>query len=214
MNTTWIGIIAAAVLLSFSVILLGGQTIRSRMEKPVGWGYLTLLVLPFTTGISVLLLWTGGEAVQTLRMVLLCSFLPLVAVIDHREMIIPNRLLLWMLAYWGLAMGMFLLQDPGNGWDVLVDSLLGGLIGASPLLVRLISKGGIGMGDIKLFTMVGLYVGKEDILRAMFLSLLLALIVLAVRKLRKRLAKREEVSFGPFVAVGTMLMVLMNIPIF
>ena len=70
------------------------------------------------------------------------------------------------------------------------------------------------MGDIKLFTMVGLYVGKEDILRAMFLSLLLALIVLAVRKLRKRLAKREEVSFGPFVAVGTMLMVLMNIPIF
>ena len=97
--------------------------------------------------------------------------------------------------------------------EYLVNALTGGLIGASPFLVRLISKGGIGMGDIKLFAVVGLYVGKEDILRAMFFSLVLALIVLLGKRIRKQIGRKDQVSFGPYVAVGTILMVFMNIPL-
>ena len=214
MSTIWIGTILSALLLTVSILVLGGYTIRSRMERPIAWGRLVLLDLPFVLGITVLLLWAGMDAAYILRVSILSSFLPLVAVIDHREMIIPNRILLWMLTYWGLAMA---LQDWQMGYpdpNVLLDSVLGGLIGASPLLVRLVSKGGIGMGDIKLFAIVGLYVGKQDILRAMFLSLVISLFVLLGRKLRKKLAKKQEVSFGPFVAAGTMLMVVMNVPIF
>ena len=144
---------------------------------------------------------------------MLSAFLPLVAEIDRRELIIPNRLLLQMLAYWGLVMGMYMLRLKAFDLTVLTDSLLGGLIGASPLLVRLVSKGGIGMGDIKLFALVGLYVGKEDVLRAMFLSLVIALFVMLGRKLRKQLEKKQEISFGPYVAIGTMLMLIMNIPL-
>ena len=214
MSTIWIGTILSALLLTVSILVLGGYTIRSRMERPIAWGRLVLLDLPFVLGITVLLLWAGMDAAYILRVSILSSFLPLVAVIDHREMIIPNRILLWMLTYWGLAMALQIWQMDYPNPNVLLDFILGGLIGASPLLVRLVSKGGIGMGDIKLFTVVGLYVGKQDILRAMFLSLVIALFVLLGRKLRKKLEKKQEVSFGPFVAAGTMLMVVMNVPIF
>lgn len=214
MSTIWIGTILSALLLTVSILVLGGYTIRSRMERPIAWGRLVLLDLPFVLGITVLLLWAGMDAAYILRVSILSSFLPLVAVIDHREMIIPNRILLWMLTYWGLAMVLQVWQMGYPDPDVLLDFILGGLIGASPLLVRLVSKGGIGMGDIKLFAIVGLYVGKQDILRAMFLSLVIALFVLLGRKLRKKLEKKQEVSFGPFVAVGTMLMLVMNVPIF
>ena len=214
MSTIWIGTILSALLLTVSILVLGGYTIRSRMERPIAWGRLVLLDLPFVLGITVLLLWAGMDAAYILRVSILSSFLPLVAVIDHREMIIPNRILLWMLTYWGLAMALQVWQMGYPDPNVLLDSVLGGLIGASPLLVRLVSKGGIGMGDIKLFAIVGLYVGKQDILRAMFLSLVIALFVLLGRKLRKKLEKKQEVSFGPFVAAGTMLMVVMNVPIF
>ncbi|MBQ9871442.1 MAG: prepilin peptidase [Eubacterium sp.] len=214
MSTIWIGTIISALLLSVSILVLGGYTIRSRMERPIAWGRLVLLDLSFVLGITVLLLWAGMDAAYILRVSILSSFLPLVAVIDHREMIIPNRLLLWMLTYWGLAMALQVWQMGYPDPNVLLDFILGGLIGASPLLVRLVSKGGIGMGDIKLFAIVGLYVGKQDILRAMFLSLVIALFVLLGRKLRKKLEKKQEVSFGPFVAVGTMLMLVMNVPIF
>ena len=214
MSTIWIGTILSALLLTVSILVLGGYTIRSRMERPIAWGRLVLLDLPFVLGITVLLLWAGMDAAYILRVSILSSFLPLVAVIDHREMIIPNRILLWMLTYWGLAMALQVWQMGYPDLNVLLDFILGGLIGASPLLVRLVSKGGIGMGDIKLFAVVGLYVGKQDILRAMFLSLVIALFVLLGRKLRKKLEKKQEVSFGPFVAAGTMLMVVMNVPIF
>lgn len=214
MSTIWIGTILSALLLTVSILVLGGYTIRSRMERPIAWGRLVLLDLPFVLGITVLLLWAGMDAAYILRVSILSSFLPLVAVIDHREMIIPNRILLWMLTYWGLAMALQIWQMGYPNPNVLLDFILGGLIGASPLLVRLVSKGGIGMGDIKLFAIVGLYVGKQDILRAMFLSLVIALFVLLGRKLRKKLEKKQEVSFGPFVAAGTMLMVVMNVPIF
>ena len=213
MNTIRIGTLIAVFLLSCSIFLLGGNTIRGRMERPVNWGRLVLLTIPFSLGIAVLLLWTGSDAIYTLRMSMLSTFLPLVAEIDRRELIIPNRLLLQMLAYWGLVMGMYMLRLKAFDLTVLTDSLLGGLIGASPLLVRLVSKGGIGMGDIKLFALVGLYVGKEDILRAMFLSLVIALFVMLGRKLRKQLEKKQEISFGPYVAIGTMLMLIMNIPL-
>ncbi len=214
MSTIWIGTILSALLLTVSILVLGGYTIRSRMERPIAWGRLVLLDLPFVLGITVLLLWAGMDAAYILRVSILSSFLPLVAVIDLREMIIPNRILLWMLTYWGLAMALQIWQMGYPNPNVLLDFILGGLIGASPLLVRLVSKGGIGMGDIKLFAIVGLYVGKQDILRAMFLSLVIALFVLLGRKLRKKLEKKQEVSFGPFIAAGTMLMVVMNVPIF
>ena len=213
MNTIWVGSLIAALLLSFSIFLVGGFTIRGRMKSPVTWRRLALLTIPISLGITVLLLWTGSDAVYAIRMSMLSAFLPLVAEIDRRELIIPNRLLLQMLAYWGLVMGMYMLRLKAFDLTVLTDSLLGGLIGASPLLVRLVSKGGIGMGDIKLFALVGLYVGKEDILRAMFLSLVIALFVMLGRKLRKQLEKKQEISFGPYVAIGTMLMLIMNIPL-
>ena len=209
----WIGMMAVSMLFAVSILLQGGSVIRGRMEQKVGWRRLAVYVLPIAPALTALLLMTGSDAPAVIKSVILCSFLPMVAVIDRREMIIPNRLLLLMLGYWILASAVHMLAMGTLDTEYLVNALTGGLIGASPLLVRLISKGGIGMGDIKLFAVVGLYVGKEDILRAMFFSLVLALIVLLGKRIRKQIGRKDQVSFGPYVAVGTMLMVFMNIPL-
>ena len=207
------GLMTAAMLMAFSILLLGGNVIRNRMEEPVGRRKLAVCTLLPAFGLTLLLFLTGSDAAYLIRAVILCSFLPLIAMIDRRERIIPNHLLLWMFIYWGLAVLIHLLHR-GLDTHFLMDSLVGGLIGATPLLARLICRGGIGMGDIKLFILIGLYVGKENILRAMFLSLVTALVYILAMRIRRKIGRREELSFGPYIAMGTMLMVFMNIPIF
>lgn len=73
------------------------------------------------------------------------------------------------------------------------------------LLAHFISKGGIGMGDVKLFAVIGCYVGSRSIMSAAFLSVLSGAVYCIVMLLLKKIKLKEEIPFAPFIFVGTML---------
>ena len=90
---------------------------------------------------------------------------------------------------------------------------LGGAVVAFVLLLvmNIVSPRGMGMGDVKLAFLLGLYLGWLSwgrVFLGLFLGFLLGSLVgllLIALKLRSR---KDHVPFGPFLAAGTVIAVL------
>ena len=76
------------------------------------------------------------------------------------------------------------------------------------LLIALLSRGGMGMGDVKMAALMGIILGYPNVLVAIFMSIVaggvIAIILLATRKK----GRKQAIPFGPFLALGTMLALL------
>jgi leader peptidase (prepilin peptidase) / N-methyltransferase len=87
--------------------------------------------------------------------------------------------------------------------------LAGFATGAFLMLVALLSRGGLGMGDAKLGIVLGLYLGKY-VLLAMVVGLgasaVFSIGVLAVRGLK--IGRKTAIPLGPFLALGGVVAVL------
>lgn len=127
----------------------------------------------------------------------LISLMVIIFVSDVMYMLIPNKILLFFTIVF-LLLRIFIPLDPW--WDPLAGGLAGFMI---PFFIAVISKGGMGGGDIKLFALVGLAIGLKGVLLSFIFATLLGAIF-GVAGLIAGLVKRgEPMPFGPFIAAGT-----------
>lgn len=121
-----------------------------------------------------------------------------VALIDLDHRIIPNRLLL---PFAVLAPVLVALID----FDALPEHLIAGAAaGGFFLVAALLYPRGMGMGDVKLAAVMGLYLGREvapAILAALILGTVGGLIVIS-RQRGDGEGRKTAVPFGPFLALG------------
>lgn len=99
-------------------------------------------------------------------------------------------------------------------WTVGVSvGLLGALICPLPLIVARLVTGAsqVGMGDIKLAFFIGLILGAPVALWSVLLSLVLSLLVGGIGMLRGRYTLRSKLPFGPFLAAGTLPLLLLSL---
>jgi leader peptidase (prepilin peptidase)/N-methyltransferase len=122
-----------------------------------------------------------------------------VANIDLEHQIVPNKILLPM-AVWGV--GATALVRP----DALFECLTAGAAAFTALLVAaLVRPGGMGMGDVKLAGVMGLYLGAA-VAPALLAAFLLGSLVGVAIMLRHGAAGRKKgVPFAPFMALGGLL---------
>lgn len=129
----------------------------------------------------------------------LISLFIIILVSDVAYMIIPDKVLV-------VFTGIFLLErffTPLYPWW---DSLLGAAIGFTLLLaIALVSKGGMGGGDIKLFALIGFVVGSKTLLLAFFLSTLFGSFIGLIGMFAGVVKKGKPIPFGPFIAAGTLI---------
>jgi leader peptidase (prepilin peptidase) / N-methyltransferase len=119
-----------------------------------------------------------------------------VAGIDLDLRIIPNKILL-PAAVWGLAATIAF--RPDNVDDALIA---GGVAFAALLLAALAYPAGMGMGDVKLAGVMGIYLGSS-VAPAMLVAFLSGSIVgLLIIAREGRDARKKGVPFGPFLALG------------
>lgn len=130
---------------------------------------------------------------------LFVSLLVIINVSDIAYMLIPNKILLFFLPL--LVIGRIV--SPLEPWW---DSLLGAVVGFSILLlIAVVSKGGMGGGDIKLFFLLGLVLGTIQTLLTLFLASVVGMIVgIIVLKVRGQ-GRKTPVPFGPSIAVGALI---------
>ncbi|KAB7667341.1 prepilin peptidase [Bacillus sp. B1-b2] len=129
----------------------------------------------------------------------LISLFIIITVSDLKYMIIPDKVLLFFSVLFIIER--FLI--PLNPWW---DSLLGAAVGFTLLLViAIVSKGGMGGGDIKLFAVIGFVLGTKLLLVAFFLSTLLGTLGGIAGILTGKVKKAKPIPFGPYIALGTLI---------
>lgn len=144
-------------------------------------------------------LFVGWSAEVAVSWTLISLFV-IIFVSDVHYMVIPNRVLLF---FTPLLLVERLWIAPLTPWW---DSLLGSVVGFMILFViAVVSKGGMGGGDIKLFALIGLALGAKLTVLAFFLSTLVGTIFGLVGMAMGRVKRGEPMPFGPAIVVGTLI---------
>ncbi len=135
------------------------------------------------------------------------------ALIDLEHRIIPNRLTL-LGAIVAIVLGTAL--DPsGEPARLIAGAAAGGFL----LIAALAYPGGMGMGDVKLAGVMGLFLGAAvapAILIALFAGVLVGAVIIARKGAAAtdwKSASKTAVPFGPFLAFGAIVAVFAGQPI-
>jgi len=165
-------------------------------------------VLEVATAVLFVLVVVGwGVSWQVPAFLLLAAAGVLLAVIDLQHRLLPNRVVLP-----SLVAGAALLLVPAaaeGAWAALLRALLGAAaLFAAFLVLALISPRGLGMGDVKLAAVVGLFLGwlgwgvvLLGAVAGFVVQAVLALVLLALGRVRRDSA----LPFGPAMLVGAAL---------
>ncbi|WP_426119041.1 prepilin peptidase [Kocuria sp. LHG3120] len=131
-------------------------------------------------------------------------------VIDLRHHLLPNAVVLPAL---GIGFVLLALAATGeNAWGALLRAVLGALaLFVLYLVLALISPAGLGMGDVKLAAVLGLFLGFQG-WGALFVGAVLASVVgmvvgFAVLASRRG-GLRSDVPFGPSMLAGALVAVV------
>ena len=138
----------------------------------------------------------GADADALLGLALVLLLVPITLIdLDHR--IIPNRLTLIGAI---IAPLLVAFTDPG----ALPEHLIAGVAAGGFFLIALLAyPSGMGMGDVKLAAVLGLFLGRA-VGPAIFIALVAGTLVGALVIARKgtREGRKTAVPFGPFLALG------------
>ena len=141
-----------------------------------------------------------GLSVSFLFFIYLTLLLVVMTFIDLDHQIIPDGLTLLVAAGGLCYLAYGLIIDNGIS---IGEAALGIVIGGGFfLVVAIISKGGMGGGDIKLMATLGIWFGWRWILMVMFLSVLIGGVAAIILLLMSLKGRKETIPFGPFIAVG------------
>ena len=158
------------------------------------------LVEAVTAGLLVAVVLTQGDGADLWLGLAFVVLLVPVTLIDLDHRIIPNTL---MLIGTVVSVVILLLTDPG----ALSEHLIAGAAAGGFLLIAALAyPGGMGMGDVKLAFVMGLFLGR-NVAPALLAGFLLGSIVGGLIMARKGVAagRKTKVPFGPFLAVGGLI---------
>lgn len=149
--------------------------------------------------------------ITTIRILVLYIFLLIVAWIDLKKHIIPNKVVLIALLVRFLLYGAEYLFERDTFLQVLLLGVFGALFGFIILIVaNRFSKGGLGMGDVKMYMIIGCYIGIYGTYNVMFYAVIIMLVFCGLLLLLRKLNKKSQVPFAPFTLPAYCLILLMG----
>lgn len=153
----------------------------------------------------------GNHYINAFRVVVITGVLAGAAYCDYSEKKIPNLFFI-------LLLGDFLISSLLE-WIIMKEPLLtllfGGFISGIIffivfILLRFISKGGIGYGDIKLFTGLGFAFGIYGCIYVMLIGQVAALIFVVTGLALHKLTLKGAIPLAPFLYMGMIGTVIMG----
>lgn len=160
-------------------------------------------------GIVFVFIYGYTNVIFTLKRVLIVSVLFVAAYYDNLEYRIPNKLILY-----GIGCRLLLLLFEFVFYrDTVKDNLISEGIAVAALVILsviglLIVRNGIGMGDIKLFVLMGFCQGAEGVLSSVFATLICAFFYSVFLILTKKKSRKDFIAFAPCILIGTFLSVI------
>ncbi|TAH32329.1 MAG: prepilin peptidase [Alphaproteobacteria bacterium] len=148
---------------------------------------------------------------------LICVLLMTIAltascVIDLQQKILPDYLTLIVFII-GIILAIY---DPIRlyGWQEPFYGFLAGFAGSwifREAVYRIKGVEAMGLGDVKLFGAVGVWVGMEGVVSAALVGSVLTILVIGLRWLWTRKGSmKDEIPFGPGICAGFLITVLIG----
>lgn len=152
-----------------------------------------------TGGLFALSYVMVGFSAELAIILVFISLLVIITVSDIAYMLIPDKVLLpFAFVLFGLR-----IYAPLTPWW---DSLLGATVGFGVLLlIGVVSKGGMGGGDIKLFFVIGLVLGTLQTLLTLFLAAVIGTIAGIYILKRRGQGRKTPIPFGPSIAAAAII---------
>jgi prepilin signal peptidase PulO-like enzyme (type II secretory pathway) len=123
---------------------------------------------------------------------------------------VPNAV-----TYPGIALALLAAVVLGPETAGAVDAVAAAaLSGGIFLIMALVSRGGIGLGDVKLATLIGAALGLKSAYAALFLGVLVAGAVILLLLLTRLVSRRQAVPYAPFLALAAVVLLLTRGPVF
>ena len=153
---------------------------------------------------ALLILRAGRLDVYTLLSDgLILAFGYIAAIIDLKAKRIPNGLLIVMLSAWAALAVFRVFFDT----DAAVEMLKGAGYGAAAggglfMLVYIISRKGLGGGDVKFMACTGLYLGFSGTITVMLCGCVLAALTGLTLIILKKIGRKDTIPLVPFLYIG------------
>ena len=149
----------------------------------------------------------GITLTSVLLIILSLSFI-IIFFIDLKHFIIPNILTFSM-----MALGFFKSFDPNLNpiFPNYLNSLIGGVLGYGIIwsiiyfYKQVRKKEGMGLGDAKLFAVIGFWFGWISIPFIVFLSSVIALLSVVPSLIKNSKTMSSQIPFGPYIIIGTLV---------
>lgn len=168
--------------------------------KRIAWRYPLVELL---TGFGFASLgWYSSSMTELLPGLVFFSLLLVLALIDLEHKLLPNTLTLPGTAL-GLLFAIF-------GWTIpFWQSVLGAVVGFAVILViALISRGGMGMGDVKMMALIGAFLGWKSVFYVLFGASLLGSVSGILYLYITKQDRKTQIPFGPFLSVSALVVYL------
>lgn len=138
-----------------------------------------------------------------------CLFI-IIFVIDLEHGLILNKVV-----YPGMAVALLLALFVPQPWLTqwisrgIANAAIGGGIGLGIfLLLAIVSRGGMGWGDVKLAALIGLVTGFPLVFISLIMGAILGGVVAVVLVASKKRKRQETIPFGPFLSLTAMVTIV------
>jgi leader peptidase (prepilin peptidase)/N-methyltransferase len=151
-----------------------------------------------------------GPGIETVSLLAITAIGVALAIVDIRAYRLPNPLIGWAAVLTATGLCAALLT---GDWRHPAAALLGAAgMSAGYLMLAIVGRGQLGLGDVKLALVLGATLGwfgwRFVVIGACLPFLLSAVWVLVLLALR-RISRRSSIPFGPFMLAATALTVLL-----
>lgn len=162
-------------------------------SAPISWRY-PLVELLAAVLLSIVYLRFGWSP-ELVYYSGLTALLLVISFIDLDTMVIPTQLV-GVGVVWASAYNIYTRQP-------LLDWLLAGALGYGLFyLIYILSRGGMGGGDVRLAGLLGLVLGLKQLACALLIAFVAGAIVSLLLLASGRANRKTAIPFGPFLAIG------------
>ena len=190
----------------FSYLWLKGHCryCQAPVPRRILWVELTSSIM------FALLYWNYGLSTEMAVMAFYSCLFLVIFVVDLEHGLILNKVI-----YPGMAAALVISVVAPQPWltpllstGILSAAAGGGLGFILLLLVAIISRGGMGFGDVKLAALMGLAIGFPLVMFSLVFGAILGGIIGAALLVSKKRSRRDAIPFGPFLALAAMITML------